>query len=43
MMGEPGAPQKFKITDDLSVSLWDRWEFNATSKSTMIDVINHLE
>lgn len=27
MMGEPGAPEKFKLTDDISVDLWTRWEY----------------
>jgi len=44
MMGEPGAPEKFKLTDELSVNLWDRWEFmKATPKTTLLDVIKHLD
>lgn len=44
MMGEPGAPEKFKLTDELSVNLWDRWEYDkATPKTTLLDVINSIE
>jgi len=44
MMGEPGAPEKFKITDELSVTLWDRWEFEkGTPKTTLLDVIQHID
>lgn len=44
MMGEPGAPEKFKLTDELSVNLWDRWEFEkATPKTTLLDVIQHID
>lgn len=44
MMGEPGAPEKFKLTEELSVNLWDRWEFmKATPKTTLLDVIKHLD
>lgn len=40
MMGEPGGPEKFKLHDELSVTLWDRWEFEkATPKTTLLDVI----
>lgn len=43
MMGEPGAPEKSKLADDLSVDLWTRWEYpKATSKTTLLDVIEHL-
>jgi hypothetical protein len=43
MMGEPGAPEKFKLTDDISVDLWTRWECpQASSKTTLLDVITHL-
>jgi len=44
MMGEPGAPEKFKLTEELSVNLWDRWDFmKATPKTTLLDVIKHLD
>lgn len=44
MMGEPGPPEKFKLTEELSVNLWDRWEYRqATPKTTLIDVIRHVD
>lgn len=44
MMGEPGAPEKFKLTDELAVNLWDRWEYEkATPKTTLLDVIQHID
>lgn len=44
MMGEPGAPEKFKLTDELSVNLWDRWEYEkATPKTTLLDVVQHID
>ena len=43
MMGEPGPAQKFKLCDGLSVSLWDRWEYQSASPSTTLaDVLQHL-
>jgi len=43
MMGEPGPPQKFKITDSLEFNLWDRWEYKATSSNvSLTDLLDYL-
>lgn len=43
MMGEPGPPQKFKITDDLNFNLWDRWEYKAPNdKVSLTDLLEYL-
>lgn len=44
MMSEPGAPPKSELKKGLDVTLWDRWEYTASStKITLKQVIASLE
>lgn len=44
MMSEPGAPPKTTLKKGLDVTLWDRWEYTASStKVTLKQVIASLE
>lgn len=36
MMSEPGEPLKTKLTEQLSVNLWDRWEVKGFGKETTL-------
>jgi len=43
MASEPGEVKKVKLTEDVEVSLWDRWEVRDAAKMTLGDVIAHIE
>jgi ubiquitin-activating enzyme E1 len=40
---EPGEAPKIKLTETLSVTLWDRWEIEDCSEKTFNDVFKHIE
>lgn len=40
---EPADEIKQKLTKDLSVSIWDRWNIDGSETITIRDVINHIE
>jgi hypothetical protein len=40
---EPGDVIKTKLTEEIVVSLWDRWEFIGTKNSKLNDVIKYIE
>jgi len=40
---EPADEIKTKLTKDLSVSIWDRWNMDGSDKTTLKDVISHIE
>lgn len=42
-MSEPGEVKKNKITDKLTVTLWDRWEVECDDKSTFGYVYEELK
>jgi hypothetical protein len=46
-MSEPGPAAKTKLgTGDkaLEVTLWDRWDYNATARNvTLLDIVEYLE
>lgn len=39
MMGEPGPPQKFKLSENNKVTLWDRWELKDVSPDTPLQEV----
>ncbi len=41
-MSEPGEVKKKKITENLTVSIWDRWEIECNDKTTFGDVYKEL-
>jgi hypothetical protein len=41
--GEPGDCEKIKLTEDLEVSLWDRWDIHGEVSTTFQKVITHIE
>lgn len=41
-MSEPGEVKKIKITEKLTVSLWDRWEIECNDQVTFGDVYKTL-
>lgn len=41
--GEPGDCEKIKLTEDLEVSLWDRWDIHGEVSTTFQNVITHIE
>ncbi len=41
-MSEPGEVLKTKITDKLTVNLWDRWEVDCEKSSTFGDLYEKL-
>ena len=43
MMSEPGLAPKKVLKEGLEVTLWDRWEFNATKETTLGQVVHHFE
>lgn len=44
MMSEPGEPVTNKLTADISVNVWDRWEVKIDKVTgTLADVISHLD
>lgn len=44
MMSEPGEPVTNKLTADISVTVWDRWEVKIDKVTgTLADVISHLD
>jgi len=44
MMGEPGPPQKFKLTEGIESSLWTRWEYKGATKDTKLkELLIYLE
>jgi len=43
MLSEPGPPAQTKITEDINVSLWTRWEYKDASRYTKLkDVLEYL-
>ena len=42
-LSEPFAPQVKKVTDSLSVTVWDRWEFTFSSSDTLDCLLAFLE
>lgn len=42
-LSEPGPPAITKLTDKLSVTIWDRWEVSMAKTSTLNDLFGHLE
>ena len=40
---EPAAPPKVKLTEKVSVTLWDRWEIQGCSNKTLGDIFKHIE
>ena len=41
-LSEPGEAPKIKIHDDLSFTIWDKWEINCTEKSTFDELFEVL-
>lgn len=41
-LSEPGEASKTKIHDDLSFTIWDRWEVKCSEKSTMEELFENL-
>lgn len=41
-MSEPGEVKKVKITEKLTVTLWDRWELECTQQTTFGEVYKAL-
>jgi len=41
-LSEPGPVQTVKLTDKLSVTLWDRWEVALTAKSKLKDLFSKI-
>ena len=42
-LSEPGPAAKSKIHDDLSVTIWDRWDVKNGAKMKLQDLFKHLE
>lgn len=42
-MSEPGEVQKIKIHENLTTNIWDRWELDVYSATTLGEVFTHLE
>lgn len=40
---EPGDVLKEELVEGLSVNLWDRWDVEGDTKTTLKDVITHVE
>ena len=42
-MSEPGEVKKVKLTEEVTVNLWDRWEVNCTEETTFGEVYKDLQ
>lgn len=42
-LGEPGAAPKTKITDKVTVNIWDRWDVKLKRDATLKDLFDHVE
>lgn len=42
-LSEPGEAQKIKLTDDLTVTVWDRWEVTCPKGMTVQQLFEQLE
>lgn len=42
-LSEPGEVEKVKLTPELSVTIWDRWEVKCTETDTIKDLFTKLE
>lgn len=42
-LSEPGEAQKIKLTDDLTVTVWDRWEVTCSKGMTVQQLFEQLE
>lgn len=40
---EPGTVPKIKLTEGLTVTLWDRWEVKLGASASLKDVFEYLE
>lgn len=39
---EPGSAPQIKLNEDITVNLWDRWDFKA-EQFTLRDLFSHLQ